>query len=65
MWSKRNRIIGLTALALAAGAGGYTLYDSVDADALGDLDAESFTHLRNEFNQAAGDVRVVVLLSPT
>jgi hypothetical protein len=61
----RKWIIVFAALTLAVGVGWYALSDSVDPAALTDLDAESFNDLRDGFNRAAGDVRVVVLLSPT
>jgi hypothetical protein len=43
----------------------FALYDPVEPGALTRLDPASFTGLRNEFNKAAGQVRVIVLLSPT
>lgn len=62
----RKLAIGTMALALlGAGAGWYVHSDSVEPGAFTDLDPESFAQMKNEFNQAAGKVRVIVLLSPT
>jgi hypothetical protein len=65
MLLRRKLIVGIAILALAAGVGWYTVSDSVDSAQLTNLDAESFQRLRNEFNQSTGDVRLIVLLSPS
>jgi hypothetical protein len=64
MTTRRKLTIGLAAVAVAAAVGWY-LADTVDSAALVDLDAGSFEQFRDQFNEAAGQVRVVVLLSPT
>ena len=62
----RELALGMMVLTLAAvGAGWPFLSDPVEPGALAELDRESFTQLRNEFNEAAGNIRVIVLLSPT
>jgi hypothetical protein len=62
----RKLLIGVVALSLVGGVcGWYVLSDSGAASALADLDPSSFAQLRNEFNEAAGSVRVIALLSPT
>lgn len=62
----RKLAIGIVVLALVGGAGGwYLLSDSGAALALTDLDPNSFAQLKNEFNEAAGSVRMIALLSPT
>jgi len=66
MKKTRKLAIGIIALVLlGVGAGWYAISDSVEPGAFTDLDAESFTQLRNEFNAAVGDVCVILLLSPT
>ena len=62
----RKTIFGIIALALIAGAAGwYWSSDPPGALPLTSLDAASFPQLKNEFNQASENVRVIVLLSPT
>ncbi len=62
----RKLAAGAMALALlGVGAGWYVYSDSIEPGAFTDLGPESFARLKNEFNQAAGSVRVIVLLSPT
>lgn len=66
MIKTRKLATGIIALALlGVGAGWYALSDSVEPGAFTNLDSESFAQLRNEFNAAVGDVRVILLLSPT
>lgn len=60
----RKLAAGIVASALIGGAW-YALSDSAGAPALTDLDSASFAQLKNEFNAAAGKVRVIALLSPT
>ncbi len=63
--SRKGAFIVL-ALALVAGAAGwYALSDSGDPARLSELDATSFSQLKDDFNAAVGKVRVVLLLSPT
>ena len=63
----RKTIFGIIALALIAGAAGWYWSESDHPGALPltSLDAASFPQLKNEFNQASENVRVIVLLSPT
>ena len=66
MKKTRRLTIGIIALALfGVGAVWYAASDSAAPGAFTDLDAESFTQLRNEFNADADNVRIIVLLSPT
>lgn len=60
----RKRSIGIVAAMLLAGAGAWLGF-SDSASALTDLHPASFAQLKQDFNAAAGKVRVVVLLSPT
>lgn len=62
----RKAALIVVGLALVAGVGGwYGLSDSGSAANLTELDATSFARLRDDFNAAAGNVRVIVLLSPS
>ncbi len=61
----RKRAIGILAAVLFGGAGAwYAISDSAGA-ALADVSPTSFAQLKNEFNAAAGKVRVIALLSPS
>ena len=65
---KKTRKLAIAIIALVlfgVGAVWYAATDSVAPGALTDLDSESFTKLRNEFNTAVGDVRIILLLLPT
>jgi hypothetical protein len=53
------------ALALAGAGAWYAMSDSGDAANLTELDPASFEQLKRDFNEAAGNVRVIVLLSPS
>lgn len=62
----RKAALAILALALAAGAGGwYALSDAADPANLTELNPAAFDQLKDEFNAAAGNVRVIVLLSPS
>lgn len=63
---RRKLAIGILGLALlACAAGWYTVADRADGGALTELNATSFAELKKEFNAAADEVRVIVLLSPS
>jgi hypothetical protein len=62
----RKVIIAAISIALFAGVGTwYVLSDSSGSHAISSLDPASFAELKNEFNAAAGHVRIIALLSPT
>ena len=62
----RRRSFGLLAATLLGGAGAWLLFfDVAGAAALTDLHPASFAQLKQDFNAAAGNVRIMVLLSPT
>jgi hypothetical protein len=64
----RNRrlFIGLTALGIVAALGTLRyLSDPAPPGSLTDLDAVAFANLKESFNESAGSVRLIVLLSPT
>lgn len=62
----RRHSIGLLAATLLAAAGAWFLFsDSDGASALTDLHPRSFAQLKSDFNAATGNVRIIVLLSPT
>ena len=62
----RTLAIGILAAALlGAAAAWYAFSDSPGASELTNLDAASFAQLKSEFNAAAGNVRIIALLSPT
>ena len=65
---KRTYIIGAILVALLAGAGLY-LYGRGQTPAgqpqLQNLTAQNMGEIKNEFNAAKDDVRVLLLLSPT
>jgi hypothetical protein len=63
----RRLMIGILALVLVIGAAGWYLFDSGQSGpfVVTELNATSFAHIKNEFNEAAGNVRIIALLSPT
>lgn len=60
----RKTVIGIAAVALLGGAW-YAFSDSAAPSALTSLDQASFAKFKEDFNAAAGNVRVIALLSPT
>ena len=65
----RPRILGLAGVLAIAIAAGYVRYVRPHAPEgqppLTTIDAVTLTALRDDFNNAVGKVRVIVLLSPT
>ena len=66
---KRRTIVWLALVLLAAAALAFLRFGGGDVPAgqppLATLDAASLGTLRDDFNRAAGKVRIIVLLSPT
>jgi hypothetical protein len=69
MWTRRSRrILTLLLFAVLAGAAYWYLgthHTPNGQRALATLDAASMRSLRDDFNRAAGQTRIIVLLSPT
>jgi hypothetical protein len=63
--TRRKAVIGIAAVALLGGGVWYAVSDRAPASALISLDPTSFANLKEDFNAAAGNVRVIALLSPT
>lgn len=63
---RRKLAVAILAAVLLAGAGAwYAFSDPAPASALTVLDESSFARLKDAFNAAAGNVRIIALLSPT
>jgi hypothetical protein len=69
--NRRKLLIALVIVIATIGAGTYarvrlaTHYTPAGQPTLATLDAASLATLKVEFNRAAGETRVIVLLSPT
>jgi hypothetical protein len=66
---KRTRVLAVLALVALAAAGGWWRFGGREAPAgqppLATIDPVSIGALRDDFNRAAGQTRLIVLLSPT
>jgi hypothetical protein len=66
MTRRRKLLTGLIGLALVCVAVAlYSWPQWRNSPAVIELDRDSFFHVKQEFNRAAGSVRLIVLLSPT
>ncbi len=62
----RKIVLGMLAAVLLGGAGAWYAWSHPDeARGLRDLGRGSLAQLQSEFNAAAGNMRLLVLLSPT